>query len=154
MLDLIGYWTSVTLITFTLLMPLLALSAIVAYKLTFNITKSEDLAERARDSIFDTWYVNNKGRVLSCIQMPDELMVFVSIIGVLGLLILSIPLVYDSVTYVESVHTASTYLASYAAWISIGLGLYYGVSFVGRKLYVLGQKVNKLCKKVEDCEED
>ena len=157
-MDLIGFWFNATIMTVLLLSPLLHIATVLIRHFVHKITGDEELAgDTARRVLCQegNWRQGRHTVILGRVTLPVNTGVFLffvwagSILAWFGSAVLcDEALLTYSVVY--AVSTVASTLAPYTGGIAVAIAVYVASIAIGRKVYSISTKVNKLMEKAND----
>jgi len=147
MFDILGYWSSVTvLVILTLLIPLSVLRELSVLWVT-KVTKGEQTATYI-------YFLKKIERKL-CIRdsgynLYELLFIFASAFSFLWSAVMVIGALKGAFTTIHAIDKVSLALAPYASWVLIAFLTYFCSTTVSTKLYELSKTINKLTTEKSD----
>jgi len=162
MLDLIGFWFNVSVITLLVaVIPLFFVGFFLVRHMLVKITNDERASYKTMSKVWDNWgdyhyFFNTKfdgygDAIESKFKINEVILgvyVFCIAVGVIMLGIAYLEKDLEGLTLIGSVSGISEAFAPYTSGVAIFLAAYFGVIYVGRKVYLISEKVNKVMEKV------
>jgi hypothetical protein len=147
MIDLLGFWGNVSLITLLLLAPVASIVLLLFHIFVNQVVQDDTIAYKITRPIYDDsgCYIILFGRI----KLPAFLSGSLVIFGVLSWPIVAGTGCSEDLTLVAAVSKISELLAGVTGWIWMIVGSYLAALWVCRKLWAIYLKINSALSKLE-----
>jgi len=150
MIDLLGYWSTVTIVTALLLLPFLFITSFIVWHFVHTVTGDRSMAEKSRDFFWDNMNGNRDSSRLFKVRIHDAWV----ILSLFASFILWIPVLgrsfHESLPLYESVSYGSQIIAPYTGNVALLIFVYFGFIFLARKSFATYKKLEKVIEKVNE----